>query len=87
MAQQQFEAALAAGYPYDEAVEQGQLALDEAERQYSMSLMESMQVPEIAPEADEYAAQVGQEQYDLAQWMGMPESQATFSFDFFLTFC
>merc|ERR1719375_2622407 len=38
--------------------------------------MESMQVPEIAPEADEYAAQVGQEQYDLAQWMGMPESQA-----------
>merc|ERR1719409_721537 len=41
-----------------------------------MSLMEGMQVPEIAPEADEYAAQVGQEQYDLAQWMGMPESQA-----------
>ena len=60
MAQQQFEAALAAGYPYDEAVEQGQLALDAAERQYSMSLMEGMQVPEIAPEADEYAAQVGQ---------------------------
>merc|ERR1719389_1295684 len=68
MAQQQYEDVLAAGYSY----EQGQLALDEAERQYSMSLMEGMQVPEIAPEADEYAAQVGQEQYDLAQWMGMP---------------
>merc|ERR1719217_745097 len=64
------------GYPYDAAVEQGQIALDEAERQYSMAMMENMQVPQIAPEADAYAEQVGQEQYDLARWMGMPESQA-----------
>merc|ERR1719313_3120174 len=76
VAQQQFEQALAMGYPYDQAVEQGQYALDEAERQYSMQMMENMQVPQIQPEAEMYAAQVGQEQYDLARWMGMPESQA-----------
>merc|ERR1719171_2997663 len=35
-----------------------------------------MQVPQIAPEGEAYAQQVGQEQYDLAMWMGMPESQA-----------
>merc|ERR1719163_2425334 len=39
-------------------------------------MMEQMQVPQIAPEAEAYADQVAQEQYDLAQWMGMPESQA-----------
>merc|ERR1719331_3577074 len=76
VAQQQFEQALAMGYPYDAAVEQGQLPLDEAERQYSMSMMENMQVPQIAPEAEAYAGQVGQEQFDLALWMGMPEGQA-----------
>merc|ERR1719146_38840 len=76
VAQQQFEQALAMGYPYDQAVEQGQLALDEAERQYSLSMMENMQVPQIAPEGEAYAEQVGQEQFDLALWLGMPESQA-----------
>merc|ERR1719451_268838 len=39
-------------------------------------MMENMQVPQIAPEGEAYAEQVGQEQYDLAMWMGMPESQA-----------
>merc|ERR1719174_2751705 len=39
-------------------------------------MMENMQVPQIAPEAEEYAAQAAGEQYSLARWMGMPESQA-----------
>merc|ERR1719281_1149241 len=58
------------------AVQQGQLALDEAERQYSMAMMENMQVPQITEDAEAHALQVGQEQFDLARWMGMPESQA-----------
>merc|ERR1719161_2570407 len=76
VAQQQFEQALAMGFPYDRAVQEGQYALEEAERQYSQSMMENMQDPQIDLEQEAYAEQVGQEQYDLAKWMGMTESQA-----------
>merc|ERR1719240_1196264 len=76
VAQQNFELALQMGYPYEAAVAQGQAALEAAEREYSMSLMQQLQFTPQVQAAMQAAAQAEAKGIEAEQDELLAEFQA-----------